>query len=191
MATPISGTYDEKEGIIVVGDGDKAVRYVKESDLLAVKGSRVSKEDVAKEVDKAKQETLAESTAKLETEHQRAIQAEAQTQSLQEQIRKGGVTGEELVKLKSDLETAKKSGEILGSKYLELKREVVIKTFNIPKATVEKKSLNELEVFEEALKAVVGTAGTGNYAFGSSPGAPTDTLTPYERAQRAYSSSNK
>lgn len=190
MATEVKGALDEKEGVLVVGEGDKTTRYVKEADLLALKSSRVSKEDVAKEVEKTKQETLAESNTKLDAALQRALEAEARVSSLQDNIKKGGATGEELVKLKNDLETAKKSGEILGSKYLELKRNNVLATYKVPKATVEKKSLEELEVFEEALKAVVGS-NTGNYAAGGGGGGSGLQGSPYELAIQAYASSNK
>ena len=188
MAT-VTGTVDEKDGVLSVGEGDKAVRYVKESDLLAVKGSRVAKEDVAKEVEAAKLAALAEVNPKLEAEHQKAISAEARIQSLQEQIKSGGGTAAEVADLKQKLVTAEKSGEVLGTKYLEMKRDVVMKTYNVPKATVEKKTLAELEVFEEALKAVVGNKG-GNYAAGSGGGGTTLTGTPYDLAKQAYSSSN-
>lgn len=197
MGNTVTGTVDEKDGVLVVGEGDKATRYVKESDLLAVKGARVTKEEAAAQAEAAKALALTEASkdanVKLEAEHQKALQAEARVSSLEAQIKSGGGTAAELATAKAELATAKSSSEILGNKYLELKRETVIKTYGVPKATVEKKSLQDLELFEEALKAVVGNKSVGNYAAGGGSGgaSPTPNKSPMELAVDAYSSSNK
>ena len=194
MVTPVSGVVDEKDGTLIVGDGDKAVRYVKESDLIAIKEGRKSREDVAKEVEAAKAGVLAEANAKLDAEHQKALQAEARVSSLEEQIAQSGGSAAELVKAKADLEAAKKSSEALGNKHLELKRSVIVATYGVPLATVATKNLAALDLYEEALKAVMGDKRLGNFAIGSGGGGGTGALqgkSPIDLARDAYASSNK
>jgi len=191
VARELSGTVDEKDGTLTVRDSDgKEVRYVKESDLVAVKESRKSKEDVAKEVELATATAIAEANAKLDTEKTRALQAEARVSSLEEKIAKGGVDSAELAKAKAELEAAKKSSETLGNKHLELRRSVIIATYGVPKETVASKDLAALDLYEEALKAVIGDKKLGNFAIGGGGGASTlQGKSPMELAVEAYSHS--
>ena len=191
MATELSGTVDEKDGTLTVRDSNgKEVRYVKESDLVAVKESRKSKEDVAKEVELATATAIAEANAKLDTEKTRALQAEARVSSLEEKIAKGSVDSAELAKAKAELEAAKKSSETLGNKHLELRRSVIIATYGVPKETVASKDLAALDLYEEALKAVIGDKKLGNFAIGGGGGASTlQGKSPMELAVEAYSHS--
>ena len=182
MGNEMTGTVD-KDGALVVKDGDKEVRYVKETDLLAVKGSRDVSDRRAKELEV----TSAAATAEIESHRQKVLQAEAKVESLEEQIAKGG-TKDELAKIKQELEAAKKSGEELSNKALGYRRAIIIGTYGVPVATVEKKTMAELDHFEEALKAVIGTKGIGNYAAGGGGGGanPLVGKSPMELAQIAY-----
>ncbi len=190
MGNPVTGTVDEKDGVVTIGDGDGAVRYVKEADLLAVKGSKETAVTSAASEAKAAAEAAAATT--LDTEKNKVLQAEAKVTGLQEQIDKGGVSAEELTNLKGQLETAKTSGESLGTKYLGLKREVIVKAYGVPKGTVESKDLAALEVYEEALKAVIGDKNLGNFAIGGADGgaAALQGKSAMELAREAYSTSN-
>ena len=197
MGNERTGTVNEQDGVLTVKDDAGAdIRYVKETDLLAVKGSKESAVEKAASDAKAAAEAasatpLKEANAALDIEKNKALQAEARITSLQEQIDKGGVSAEELTRLQGELATAKTSGESLGTKYLELKRDVVMKTYNVPKETVEGKDLAALEVFEEALKAVIGDKNLGNYAAGGGGGgaAALQGKSPMELAQQAYAQS--
>ena len=191
MAKELSGTVDEKDGTLTIRDTEgKEVRYVKESDLLAIKEGRKSKEDVAKEVESAKTAAIAEANTKIEAEHQKALQAEARVSSLEEEIAEGGVNSAELVKAKAELEAAKKSSETLGNKHLELRRSVIIATYGVPKETVASKDLAALDLYEEALKAVIGDKKLGNFAIGGGGGASAlQGKKPMELAIEAYSHS--
>jgi len=191
MAKELSGTVDEKDGTLTVRDTEgKEVRYVKESDLLAIKESRKSKEDVAKEVESAKTAAIAEANTKIEAEHQKALQAEARVSSLEEKIAQGGVDSAELAKAKAELEAAKKSSETLGNKHLELRRSVITATYGVPRETVASKDLAALDLYEEALKAVIGDKKLGNFAIGGGGGASAlQGKKPMELAIEAYSHS--
>ena len=193
MATPVSGTVDEKDGALVIKDGDKEVRYVRESDLLAVKEGRVTKEDAAKQVSEAKAAATAEATTKIDEAHQKVLRAEARVSSLEEQITKGGGDAAELVKATAALATAKTSSEELGNKFLELRRDVIVRTYNVPKETVAKKNIAALEVYEEALKAVIGNKSIGNFAVGAGAvgQSPLVGKDPMALAVEAYAQSKK
>lgn len=186
----LTGSVD-KDGTLVVKDAAGAeTRYTKESDLLALKGSRETAEAKIKELEAAQATGGAELKTELETVRQGKLQAEAKISGLEGEIAKGTATAAELATAKAELETAKTSGEGLGNKLLELQRTLIISTYGVPVATVEKKTLQELEVYAEALAAVTGKA-LGNYAAGGGGGGTNlDGKTPMELARIAYETSS-
>ena len=182
----VTGTVDEKDGAVIIkNEAGEEVRYAKESDLLAVKGSKETAEVAAKEA-KATAETL---NTRLSEATNRLSQAEADKERLTEQIAKGGGTAEELAAARQELATAKTSSEELGNKFLELRRTVITATYGVPKETVNSKNLSELGVYEEALKAVIGEKNLGNFAIGGVGGGANalEGKSPMELAQMAYS----
>jgi DNA repair exonuclease SbcCD ATPase subunit len=192
MATgEVTGAVSEDGAVVIKGEDGSETRYVKESDLLTVKGSKENIEKAVREAEAARDAATKDANEKVETAHQKVLQAEARVSSLEEQAKQGGATVEELANAKQALETAKKSGEELGSKFLELRRSVIVSAYGVPKETVESKSLEELDTFEEALKAVVGSKGLGNYAVGGGGGGANalEGKSPMELAQLAYSES--
>ena len=193
MATEVTGAVDEKDGTLIVKGADGAdVRYVKESDLLAVKGGKESAESAAREAIAARGTAVADATAKVDAGLQRALQAEAKVSSLEETIRLGVGSAAELATAKADLATAKTSSEALATEHLKLRRDIVIQKYGVPKETVESKDLAALTVYEEALKAVIGDKTLGNFAIGA--GGSGSTLVgkkPDELARMAYSTSNQ
>jgi Asp-tRNA(Asn)/Glu-tRNA(Gln) amidotransferase B subunit len=188
MGNEVTGTFTaEKDGTIVIKEGDTSVRYVKESDLLAIKGSREATEKRVKDAEATHAASLESVKNEAESTRQKVLLAEAKVSNLEEQIAKDGNSKAELEKLKIELVAAKKSGEELGSKALEYRRAVIVTTYGIPVATVEKKTMTELDHFEEALKAVLGKGGVGNYAAGGgSGGVSLQGKSPIELARLAY-----
>ena len=178
------------DGSITVKDTEgNEVRYAKESDLLAIKGSRDELKTKLEAAEAAKASEDTANKAAVEEAHQKALKAEADVTRLEEQIAKGGGTAAELAQLKSELETAKTSGEALGSKYLELRRATISATYGVPRETVDSKDLEGLDVYEQALKDVLGDKSIGNLAVGAG-GAGANALegkSPQELAQLAYS----
>ncbi len=190
--TKTTYTIDKDGALVATGEDKTITRYVKESDLLAVKGSKETAEARVKALEEAQKAGGADSKAELESTRSKQLQAEAKVAGLEEQLRNTSITAAESTKLKADLEAAKKSGEGLSSKLLEMQRTLILATYNVPKATVEKKSLAELEVYAEALAAVTGKA-LGNYAAGGGGGGTPDLKgkSPLELARLAYENSNK
>ncbi len=181
----------EKDGTVVVKTQEGSIRYVKEADLLSIKGSKESLEAQLKEVAGRSSAEKQEAENKAESARQEVLKAEARITSLEDQIKQGGGTAEELAQARKELEAAKSSGEALGNKHLELRREVIMSKYGVPKETVESKNLDQLELFEEALRAVVGKGGVGNYAAGGGGGGANalQGKSPMELAQMAYESS--
>lgn len=189
-----------QDGTISVKDiAGVEVRYAKESDLLAVKGSKEAAEGRAAEL--AKQAETSQSThateiatanTNLEATRQQVLQAEAKVSSLEEQVTAGTGSAEELAKVKQELAAAKISGEGLATKALESRRALMVMSYGIPAKDVETKTMEQLGYYEEALKAVISTKGVGNYAIGGGGGGINlEGKKPMELAREAYASSNK
>lgn len=179
----------EQDGAVSIKDAEgNTVRYVKETDLLAVKGSKESLESQAKAAEAAREVAVREANEKVEAERQKTLQAEAKVTSLEEQVKTGGASAEELATAKQALVTAQEAEKGSATKLLELKRTTMIGTYGVPKETVESKTLAELETFEEALKAVIGQKNAGNYAIGGTGGGanPLIGIHPTELARQAY-----
>jgi len=193
MGNEVTGTVSGDGTLVIKGEDGNEVRYVKEADLLAVKGSKENVEKAAKEAEAARDSAIAEANSKVDAEHQKVLQAEARVSSLEEQVRQGGGSAAELAKATADLAAAKTSSEELGNKFLELKRNVITQAYGVPKETVANKDLAALEVYEEALKAVIGDKSIGNFAVGAGGGGqnPLVGKDPMTLAVEAYAQSRK
>lgn len=180
-------TYTTNEdGTITVRDSEgNEVRYAKEADLLAVKGSREAAEKRARE-------EVKNATYELESTRQKALQAEATIASLEEKLKEATGSAEELAKVRQELEAAKKSGEELANKALEYRKQIITSTYGIPADAVKDKTMEELDYYEEALKSVMAAKGIGNYAVGGGGGGQSlEGLKPMDLARMAYSQKNK
>jgi len=179
-----------KDGTLSVKDSEgKEVRYAKESDLLAVKGSaeaaeknaKLSQEEISKALEASKAEAATANTQFAET-NQKLLQAEAQAQTLKEEVEKNAGSAVELATAKKALEDANKSVEELNTKALEYRKNIIVATFGVSADTVKDKTMEQLDYFEEALKAVATTKGVGNLALGGG-GTGATPETPIERAK--------
>lgn len=178
----------EQDGAVSMKDTEgNTIRYVKETDLLSIKGSRDDLQKKLEAAESAKNTATSEADKKADTALQQQLQAEAKVESLTENIKKHTGTAEELTGLKAKLETAQEAEKSSSTELLELRRAFIVSTYKVPPDTVKDKDLSALKVFEEALKAVVGAAG-GNYAFGGGGGGAKvlEGKSPMELAQMAY-----
>lgn len=189
MATEVTGTVDEKDGTVTVKDAEgKEVRYTKESDLLAVKGSRDDLQLKLTAAEAAKGTAVSEGEAKAGEAKNAQIKAEAEVERLSDEIKTHTGTVGELASLKTQLETAQEAGKSSATELLELRRTHIVNTYRVPPETVNEKDIDELKLFEEAIKAVIG-ANPGNYAIGGGGGGAANALegkSPQELAQMAY-----
>lgn len=189
----VTGAVDTQTGILTVGEGDSAVKYVKESDLLAVKGSRDTLQGKLDTLDKSQNAAVTTAETAAETARQTTLQAEATIERLTKEVTDAAGNSEKVTTLQKELETAMEAGKSSATQLLEMKQQVVIATYGVPKEVVENKTLVELTAFEVALKEVVGLKGTGNLAVGGASGTDAgglDGVKPIELARRGYESSN-
>jgi len=193
MADNDTLTYTPNEdGTLSVKDSEgKEVRYAKESDLLAVKGSREAADARVKEIEtssqaeaEARKAELTTANTNLDTARQQLLQAEAKAEELEKKVGDGTSSAEELAKVKQELETAVKSGESLSNKVIEYRRQIMVATYGIPADSVKDKTLEQLDSYEEALKAVLASKGLGNFAAGVGTGGGTTPEKPLDRARR-------
>lgn len=185
------------DGTLSIKDKEgNEVRYAKESDLLAVKGSREAADARVKEIEtssqaeaEARKAELTTANTNLDTARQQLLQAEAKAEELGKKVGEGAGSAEELAKVKQELETAVKSGEGLNTKVLEYRRQIMVATYGIPADSVKDKTLEQLDSYEEALKAVLATKGLGNFAAGGGAGGGATPERPLDRAKRILAES--
>lgn len=196
MGNEVTGVVDEKDGTVTIKDSEgKDVRYAKESDLLTIKGSR---DELQKKVDAAEATKGTKSPETIEAERvageakNAQIKAEAKVESLTEEIKTHTGTAEELTALRGKLEAAQTAEKSSATALLELRRTYMITTYKVPPDTVNEKTLDQLALFEEAIKSVIDAQG-GNYAFGGGSGGANllEGKSPIELAQMAYAEQKK
>jgi len=166
----VTGTVDEKDGTLTVGEADKATRYVKESDLLAVKEGREKAEARLKELESNASKENPEAVVKLEAANSAKLKAEADVERLTDELNKAKEGSQNTDELQKKLEAAQEAEKGTGNKLLELSREKLVATYKLKPEVVAEKNLEQLSVLEEALKAVVGAGGLGNFALGGGGG---------------------
>lgn len=174
----------DKDGTVVAkGTDGKEIRLVKESDLLAVKGGAAAVEKRLKEIEETHKTELDSANAKVSDTSNRLLVAEAAKEKLEEQLKQSATSAEDVAGIKKKLEEADKTVAALSQKVLESRRQLIITTFSIPAETVANKTLEQLDAYEEALKAVASARKVGPYALagGGGGGAPES---PMDRAKR-------
>ena len=192
--TEVTGTVDEQGGVLTVGEGKDAVKYVKETDLLTAKESLAGVQTKLDAADKTQSTAVTEAETKAETARQATIRVEADVERLTDEIKGAGDNKEKVTSLTTERDTAIEAGKTTATALLELRREVIVTSYGVPKETVAEKTLDELKTFEEALKSVGALKSAGNLAIGGDSGNGASALEgvpPMELARRGYESSNK
>lgn len=162
-------------------------KMVPEKDLLAVKASM---EKAITERDGIKTQL---ETAKGEsgTYYNRAMAAEAKITGLEELETNFNTATAERDKFKTDLDATIAERDKANASSLEFKKAAIKIAYGVPDDSIENKSLQELDIFESALKAVGQLKGIGNYAVGGGGGGPSSPETPLERAKRQIEEARK
>ena len=194
MANGDSQTYTlNKDGTLSIKDeAGTEVRYAKESDLLAVKGGSDAAEKRLKEAEAGHKTAVDAINLQLNEANDKLNRAEAARQQLEEQLKQSAGSAEELAGVKQKLAEAEQNAEALKTKVLESRRQLIVTTFRVPPETVKDKTTEQLDAYEEALKAVTAGKGVGPYAIPAGGGAPSLTgKSPLELATMAYEQSKK
>ena len=186
VAPPATPTMEYKDGA-VFADGKK---MVKESDLMALKQSS---ESAAEKAQTVHNEAVDAVRLELSAAQQALADSNAKLTEARDAQGKGATSNEDVARIEQERDNALAKVETLtteAGKALELKKALLIAQF--PGVTVEKladKTMQQLDSFEEALKAVSSTkvGGIGPYAAGGGLGQATPQ-TDYERRQAALAS---
>jgi len=179
--TPTTPKVELKDGHILV-DGKKMVA---ESDLIAAKHGL---EDAAEKAQTAHNEAIDTIRLELSSEQQKAASLAAELERAKQASVTGAVSDEEIARIKQEREDALSKVETLqtkADKALDYRRALLVTQFGVPADKVENKTMEELDSFEEALKALATSrgGGPGNYLTGGG-GAQPHTMTQQERAAK-------
>jgi|Deesub1362A_J573_1020465.scaffolds.fasta_scaffold10745_2 chromosome segregation ATPase len=165
------------------GGSSSSEKLVPEKDLLVLKSQKESLEQKLKQAEEQARQTIEQLQSQLSEIQQRQYASEARAKELEEKLNQSASSAEELAKVKSQLESVQKNAEEYANRALEFRRKLLVTTYNIPEETVKDKTMEQLDLYEEALKAVASTKGVGSYATGGGTGAGAPE-TPLDRARR-------
>ncbi len=157
-----------KDGSILV-DGKKMVA---ESDLIAAKRGL---ETAAEKAQATHNETMDAKMLELSAALQTIADLNAKATENEQARQSGAVSEEDATRVKQELDAAKSSIESLqanANKALEYRRALLIAQFSIPADSLKDKTMQELDSFEEAAKALSTSRGgsPGPYALGGGLG---------------------
>lgn len=183
--TPTLPKVELKDGATFV-DGKKMVA---ESDLIAAKHGL---EAAAEKAQTVHNEAVDAVRLELSVAQQQLADSNAKIKEAQEARGQGATTDEEVARIKQERQDALTKVESLtteAGKALELKRTLLVIQYGVPADSLANKTMQELDSFEEAVKAVSSAkgGGIGPYAAGGGSGAaapPTD----YDRRKAALES---
>ena len=179
------GSEGKEEQAKTPPEGDKP-KMVPESDLLAVKNSLGEKLTKAEQAAATAIADAEAAKASLSEAQQSKYQLEARVTELETQVKDGTSSKEELERVKGDLTNANKSVEGLTTKVLESRRRELVATFSLNPEVVKDKTLEQLDSFEEALKAVAAAKGIGNFAVGGVTGGGQAPTTGRQKMQAGF-----
>ncbi len=153
-------------------------KLVPEKDLIAVKKAKEGLEIKLKETEDTFKSRVAEVENKL-------ISAEAKAQELEDKLKTASMTAEETAKTKALLEAANRKVSELEIRALDARKKSIAATYRIPVDTMKDKTMEQIDLYEEALKSIApnGLAGSG-FAVGAGGAGVTKPETPLDRAKR-------
>jgi len=175
----------EKDGAISIPVEGKPVRYVRESDLLAVKGgAETSKGQYESQLTKLTND-LAEVGKQRDTHAQLVLQHQARIEKLQEMEKEHATFKAKVGEQQQTIDAATKSRGELETELTGYKKSILIDQYKVDKDKVEKMSLAELREAEKTLSILgIKPAARANYdAHGGNSGNQGPEA-PLDRAKR-------
>ena len=183
-------TLNQDGSITIKGDDGKSAKYVRESDLGAVKGALKDREG---EISKL-QADLAGLTSKYEAEHQAVLQERAVKEQLEITAKDASTFKEKVSALEAQLaDLSKVSGETAG-KLTERLRTQLKTMYKIPEEKLTGKALADLETIESTLQLTGIVTQSANYDGKSGATGSIDDLkgkSPLALATMGYEASSK
>ena len=135
-------------------DPNQGRKMVPESDLIAVKKSLEDKVGKLETTVAEAQRIASEHYQNLVSERASGEAARTQLQTLQESV-------QVLEDLKTQLAASRQAGEDAVKRLLDLRKDTIMTSYNVPKTVLDGKNQHELDVLEEALKLSGAKKGSG------------------------------
>ena len=179
------------DGSVTIELDNKKVKFVKESDLGAVK---VQLKDKVDEVTKL-QTDLAGATTKYETAHQEVLQERTAKGQLEKDAQEAGTLKTKMEELTTELAGLKTSSGETATKLTERLRNQLMTQYKITEDKLKDKALTDLETMESTLQLTGVATVPANYdGKGGAGGSGADDLkgkSPLALATIGYEQSNK
>jgi len=174
----------------IKGEDGKTVKYVKESDLVAVKVQVKDKEGEVSSL----QASLATATAKYDTSHQDVLKERAAREQFEKDAKDAVVFKDKVTELETELAGLKTSSGEMATKLTEQLRNQLKTTFKIADDKLEGKALPDLENMASVLQLAGFVPGAANYdGAGGNGGGPSNLegKNPLALAEMGYAKDNK
>lgn len=176
----------EPDGSIKIQVDGKSVKYVKESDLLTVKGaSEQARKEYEDQLSKH-QADLATANSKYDELRQASLQKDAALEQLQTKANEHATLTTKVGELESQLTAADEKRRTLEDELLGVKRDTFVKAYKVDPDKVKDMSLDQLREAEKSFGMVGFNANPkqpANYDGGAGGGGGTAPVTPIEQAK--------
>ena len=152
-------TTNSDGSITIKGEDGKNVKFVRESDLGAVK---VQLKDKESEVTKL-QTDLAGATTKYDTAHQDVLKERAAKEQLEKDAQEAGTFKTKVTELETQLAGLKTSSGEMATKLTERLRNQLMTLYKVPEDKLTGKALSDLETIESTLQLTGVATVPANY----------------------------
>lgn len=157
MSEP-TGTYTTNDdGSLTVELEGKSTKFVKESDLLAVKGGAERKESELLA-------QIAESNRLKDETHNQLLQVQATNEQLDGQAKESATHKQRVGELEGELNAATEGRRQLEEELLGMRRTHLATGYNVSEESLKDKTADQLKNLEEALKLTGGKTPAGKPA---------------------------
>jgi len=183
-------TINQDGSVSIKGEDGKITKYVKESDLGAVKVQLKDKEGEVSTL----QASLATANTKYDTEHQTVLQVRAASEQFEKDAKESTGLKEKVTGLETALADLKRVSGESTTRFTERLRSHLETSYKIPKEKLADKDLTGLESIESTLQLTGVAAVPANYDGKSGVSGSIEDLkgkSPLALATMGYEASNK
>lgn len=173
------------DGSIDLTIGEKPVRFVKESDLLAIKGGSETKVKEWETKESQFQTQIVEANRLRDESHSTLLQEQAASEQLKSQITNGEALKTRVGELETELVTHKEGSGKLETELVGLIRHNLINVYGASEDSLKDKNLEQLRNLDSAAQIIRPAGKAARYDGGpGGPGGGSVPETSIERARR-------
>ena len=190
MSIEIQAGNLNQDGSVTIKLDGKDIKFVKESDLGAVKAQLKDRDGELTGF----QSKLTELTAKYDEEHQSVLKERTAREQFEKQAQEGAIHVKKVEELTTKLAGLEKSSGDLSTRYAERLRNQLSSAYKIDAGKIKDQPLDELERIEKTLQLTGVHALPANYdgkGAGGGSGTGFEGKSPMQLATMAYADSDK